>query len=549
MVLLGSLDVDGPLVVRFLVGVNSSVVSSDGGLEDSLGDSPVSVGSLHEGFHLVGLYSPGVHLDHHTLVSSLSLLSENHVGVELAVSNLNLGSPVGNKSDGTGEFELSSALGLQGDGVETVISVHQFHGLVLLSNGDVSLTSGMVSLVFPEEGEFLGSSLLDLLFVSNGLHVNPDFGGMNGSLNSGDSGNLSSDEVHLGVGGEPGLVDHDLVSSSLSLDLDDEHLSGVLDSGLPLSVLSSGGSLSSQFGVVSIASLFDLDVSLTDSVSGSSHGDISGGMGDLGLLDFTELSGVFSSGFTSSDTSKVGISVGSLLSSDGKSDSGSSLGLSNSLVLNRELELEVSDVSKFAFILESEEGFVLKDSGLLEGFLSEHLEVSGVSHLVLSVSSLLSGSMEASNDSSTSSKFSFVSGDVSALVVSGGGVDILEFSSLGTDESSLVEAVSVHPVRSTDDSDTSGVSTSLAIGLSLTPVLVLKSLTVDPSVTLGGLAGTDPVSLDVRLDHLSDLVLFFFGEDRYELSTPFTADTSSVVPGLLLLENFEVSDHLVGNGL
>ena len=70
MVLLGSLDVDGPLVVRFLVGVNSSVVSSDGGLEDSLGDSPVSVGSLHEGFHLVGLNSPRVHLDDHTLVSS-----------------------------------------------------------------------------------------------------------------------------------------------------------------------------------------------------------------------------------------------------------------------------------------------------------------------------------------------------------------------------------------------------------------------------------------------------------------------------------------------
>lgn len=55
MVLLGSLDVDGPLVVRFFVGVNSSVVSSDGGLEDALGESPVSVGFLHEGFHLVGL--------------------------------------------------------------------------------------------------------------------------------------------------------------------------------------------------------------------------------------------------------------------------------------------------------------------------------------------------------------------------------------------------------------------------------------------------------------------------------------------------------------
>ena len=272
-------------------------------------------------------------------------------------------------------------------------------------------------------------------------------------------------------------------------------------------------------------------------------------MGDLCLLDFTELSGMFSSSFTGSDTSKVGISVGSLLGSDGKSDSGSSLGLSDSHVLDRKLELEVSNVSKSAFSLKSEEGFMLEDSGLLEGFLCEHLEVSGVSHLVLSVSSLLSGSLEASNDSGTSSKLSSVSGDVSALVVSGGGVDILELSSLGTDESSLVEAVSVHPVRSTDDSDTSGVSTSLAIGLSLTPVLVLKSLTVDPSVTLGGLAGTDPVSLDVRLDHLSDLVLFFFGEDRYELSTPLAADASSIVPGLLLLEDFEVSDHLVGNSL
>lgn len=52
----------------------------------------------------------------------------------------------------------------------------------------------------------------------------------------------------------------------------------------------------------------------------------------------------------------------------------------------------------------------------------------------------------------------------------------------------------------------------------------------------------------MRLDHLSDLVLFFFGEDRYERSTPFTADASSVVPVLLLLENFEVSDHSVGSG-
>lgn len=136
MVLLGSLDVDRPLVVSLLVGVNSSVVSSDGGLQDSLGDSPVSVGSLHEGFHLVSLYSPGVHLDDHMSVSSLSLLSEGHVGVVLVVSNLNLESPVGNKFDGTGESDFSSALGLQGDGVEVVISAHQFHGLVLLSNGD-----------------------------------------------------------------------------------------------------------------------------------------------------------------------------------------------------------------------------------------------------------------------------------------------------------------------------------------------------------------------------------------------------------------------------
>jgi len=87
------------------------------------------------------------------------------------------------------------------------------------------------------------------------------------------------------------------------------------------------------------------------------------------------------------------------------------------------------------------------------------------------------------------------------------------------------------------------------IRLSLTPVGVLEGLSINPSVSLGGLAGTDPVSLDVRLDHVSDLPLLLRGEDRDELTAPFAADTSGVVPGLLLLEYFEVSDDLVGNGL
>jgi hypothetical protein len=112
-----------------------------------------------------------------------------------------------------------------------------------------------------------------------------------------------------------------------------------------------------------------------------------------------------------------------------------------------------------------------------------------------------------------------------------------------------VEAVSVHPVGSTNDSNTSGFTTFGSIGLSLTPVLVLQSFTVGPFVTLSGLVGTNPVSLDVRLDHLGDLFLFFLSEDRYEFTAPFAADSLSVVPVLLLFEDFEVNDHFVSNSL
>ena len=206
-------------------------------------------------------------------------------------------------------------------------------------------------------------------------------------------------------------------------------------------------------------------------------------------------------------------------------------------------------MSKFLLILELEESSELGLLSSLEVSHGNSLEVGHVSHFVFSMLSFFSGGGKSGNNSSSSSEFFMVGSKVISLVLSSTRVDILELSSLGADESSLVEAVSVHPVRSTDDSNTSGVSTFGAIGLSLTPVLELEALTVNPSVTLSGLAGTDPVSLDVRLDHLSDLVLFLGGEDRYELTTPFAANTSGVVPGLLLLEDLELGDHLVGDSL
>lgn len=75
--------------------------------------------------------------------------------------------------------------------------------------------------------------------------MGPDLGSVDSSLNSSDSGNLGSDEVHLGLGSEFLLMDHDLVGSLFSLDLDSEHLSGVFNGGLPFLVLSSSCSLSS----------------------------------------------------------------------------------------------------------------------------------------------------------------------------------------------------------------------------------------------------------------------------------------------------------------
>jgi len=206
-------------------------------------------------------------------------------------------------------------------------------------------------------------------------------------------------------------------------------------------------------------------------------------------------------------------------------------------------------VSESSLVVESDTSIAVHLLGNLEGSVSHGLEVGHVSHSILSSLSLLSGVSKSGNDISSSSEFLSVGSKVIFLVLSSSSVDILELGSLGTDESGLVEAVSVHPVRSTNNSNTSRVSTSVAIGLSLTPVLELEALTVNPSVTLGGLAGTDPVSLDVRLDHLSDLVLLFLRKDRYELTTPFAADTSGVVPGLLLFEDLELGDNLVSDSL
>lgn len=547
--LLGTSNGSSPLSLGFLESVDTEVVGLDGGLEDSLGVDPVGLGSLHKGFHLVSLGSSKEHRGTHLVVGDLSVLSDGNLVVVVLVGNSDLDLPLSNELDGTSKSVFSSALGLEGDSKELGISDHLAVGLVLGSDSDVSLTSGSISLGFPESGKLLSLNLGDLLVVSFSLHVGPDLGGVDGSLDSSDSGNLGSDVVHLGLGSESLLVDHDLVSSLLSLDLGDEHLSRVFDGGLPFLVLGSSLGLSSEFGVVSLMGKGDLDVSLLDGLLGSSHSDVSSGVGNLGLLDFTELSGVLSLGLTGSNTSEVGISVGSLLSSNGKTDSGSLLGFSNTSVLDRELELEVGNVSELLLSLESEESSHSLLLGGLEVTLSDSLEVGSVSHSVFSMSSLLSSLLETSNNGGSSSKLSLVGFHVLSLVISSRGVDLAELSSLGADESSLVEAVSVHPVRSTDDSDTSSVSTSLGIGLSLTPVLVLEGLTVNPSVTLGGLAGTDPVSLDVRLDHVSDLPLLLGGEDRDELTAPFAADTSGVVPGLLLLEYFEVSDDLVSNGL
>lgn len=370
-----------------------------------------------------------------------------------------------------------------------------------------------------------------------------------GSLNSSDSGNLGSDESHLGLGSESLLVEHDSVSGSLSNDLDSELLSGELNGDLPFVVLLSSSGLSTQSCLVGLSGDLDLNVSLSDGLKSGLLSNLSGSEGDLGLLDFAELSGVFSSGFTGGDTSEISVSVGTLLGSDGKTDSGSLLGFGNTSVLDAELELQSGDVSELTFLLESESSLEVQLASSLEGGFSDGLEVSHVSHSGLSDTSLNSSGMESSDNGGTSSELGLVGCDVVSLVLSSSGIDILELSSLGADESGLVEAVSVHPVGSSDNGDTSGTSTLFVVGLSSTPVLVLEGFTVDPSVTRLGLTGTDPVSLDVRLDHVLNLELFLRGENRYKFTTPFAANTSGVVPGLLLLEDFKVSNNLVGDSL
>jgi len=521
-----------------------------GGLnQDVFGGCPVLVGSDLEGFHLVGLSDGFLHGDVHHVERNLGLLSDDEVLFVVLVGNGDLGFPRDNKSLGLGELLLSSLLGSDRDEEEGVVLLHGFVGLVLGSDSDISGTSGSVSLGFPVSSELLGGFLFDLLSNSDNSLVVPDFVSVMGSLDSGDSGNLGSDEVHLGLGGESLLVDHDAVSSSLLVEFGLEHLSGVLNGDLPFVVLRSGVLLSFESEVMSASSDFDLKVSLLDGLEGSVLGDLSGGVGDLGLLDFAELSGVFFSGFTGGNTSEVSVSVGSLLGSNGKTDGGSLLGVGNTSVLDAELELQAGDVSESSLVVESDTSIAVHLLGNLEGSVSHGLEVGHVSHSSLSMASLNSSVMESLNNGGSSSELGLVGCDVVSLVLSGSGVDILELSSLGADESGLVEAVSVHPVRSTDDSDTSRFSTLDVIGLAFTPVLELEGLAVDPSVTRLGLAGTDPVSLDVRLDHVLNLELFLRGENRYELTAPFAANTSGVVPGLLLFEDFKVSNNLVGDSL
>lgn len=547
--LLGLFDLVFPGLLGFLESVDTSVKDLFGLNQGVHGSSPVLVSSDLEGFHLVGLSDGLLHGDVHHVVRDLGLLSDDEVLFVVLVGNADLGFPRDNEGLSLLELLLSSLLGLDRDEEEGVVLLHLFVGLVLGSDSDISGTSGSVSLGFPVSGELLSGSLLDLLLLGLNLHVVPHLLGVDGFLDSGDSGNLSSDEVHLGFSGELLLVDDDLVSFLFGGDADVELFSGELNGDLPLLVLISGGLLSGALGDLSLSSGLDLDVSLLDGLLGSSLGNLGSFAGDLGVLDFTEHSLVFHLGLTGGDTSEVGVSVGSLLGLDGKTDGSSSLGVSNASVLDGKLQLEFSNVSKLGLSLDLEESGDLGLNGGLEVSVGNGLEVGHVSHSILSSLSLLSGVSKSGNDISSSSEFLSVGSKVIFLVLSSSSVDVLELGSLGADESSLVEAVSVHPVRSADNSNTSGVSTSGAIGLSLTPVLELEALTVNPSVTLGGLAGTDPVSLDVRLDHLSDLVLLFLRKDRYEFTTPFAADTSGVVPGLLLFENLELSDNFVSDSL
>jgi len=547
--LLGLVMDRDPVSLRLFVSVDGSRVGlvSDG--EHVSGTLVVTVSSLLEGFHLVSSSASLEHGGVHDVVGVFGLSSHGNVVHPVLGGVGNLNSPVFDKSLSLVKLVEGNVLGLDGDVVSVVISNHISMGEVSVTDSEVSSLSGGVSLGFPVSSEFLGGFLFDLLSNSDNSLVVPDFVSVMGSLDSGDSGNLGSDEVHLGLGGESLLVDHDAVSSSLLVEFGLKHLSGVLNGDLPFVVLRSGVLLSFESEVMSASSDFDLKVSLLDGLEGSVLGDLSGGVGDLGLLDFAELSGVFFSGFTGGNTSEVSVSVGSLLGSNGKTDGGSLLGVGNTSVLDAELELQAGDVSESSLVVESDTSIAVHLLGNLEGSVSHGLEVGHVSHSSLSMASLNSSVMESLNNGGSSSELGLVGCDVVSLVLSGSGVDILELSSLGADESGLVEAVSVHPVRSTDDSDTSRFSTLDVIGLAFTPVLELEGLAVDPSVTRLGLAGTDPVSLDVRLDHVLNLELFLRGENRYELTAPFAANTSGVVPGLLLFEDFKVSNNLVGDSL
>jgi len=220
--LVGDLD---PESFRLFVSADGTVVLTEGDAEHVLGGLVVSVSLLLEDVHLV---SGNASLDHGGV--------HEVVGVFGLVSHVNVVHPVlGGRGDSDGPlldeglsgvpFTDGNGLGLDGDSVLVVVSNHISVGSVLLLDGEVSGLSGGVSLGFPVSSELLSGGLLDLLSDSDNSLVVPDLVSGDGSLDSGDSGNLSSDEVHLGVGGEPGLVDHDLVSSLLSLDLDTEHLS------------------------------------------------------------------------------------------------------------------------------------------------------------------------------------------------------------------------------------------------------------------------------------------------------------------------------------
>jgi hypothetical protein len=334
---LGLVNDGFPVGLGLFESVDTSVVDLDGNLEDVNGLFPVRVGSDLEGFHLVGFSLGLLHGEVHGGESCLSFKSELEVVVVVLVGNGDLGLPGDNMELGSSESILSSLLGLDGDLKEVVVSLHGFVGLVFLSDSNISGLSGSVSLGFPVSSELLSCGLLDLLVVSNNFHLIPNLVSMDSSLDSGDSGDLSSDEVHLGVSGEFGLVDHDFVSCLLSVVLDLELLSGELNGDLPLLVLVSGVLFGGMFGDLSLSSVLDLDVSLPDGLLGFSLSGLSSGMGDLSVLDFSEHSGVFLFGFTGGNTGEVSVSVGSLLSLDGKTDGSSGLSVSDASVLGGKL--------------------------------------------------------------------------------------------------------------------------------------------------------------------------------------------------------------------